>query len=164
MYAAKLYDQTTGAVTVQTLLERAKLEAASFKNGTPEQVSAAVEDAESRIARLQDILKSVQKRRHEAIAHLDKRTVIDPVGLATRAKLTISDLEKVFAETNTILNKLSALWNGVFGDLTLIGDDDYKSVMELISDAKHAQVDRWEKDFPNTPCDFPRPKTPRRSW
>ena len=80
MYAAKLYDKTSKAVTVKSLLDRAKLESATFKHGTPEQVSLAVKDAEKRIAGLQDILVSVQKRRNEAIAHLDPGTVVDPAG------------------------------------------------------------------------------------
>ena len=164
MYAAKLYDQTKGAVTVKTLLDRAKLEAGTFKNGTPSEVSLVAKSATTRIARLQGILKSIQKRRHEALAHLDPRTVIDPVGLATRAKLTISDLRKVFDETSAVLNDVMRLRQDTYAHMDLIGSDDYKTCLDLIADAKHAQVDRWEEQFPDKPCDFPRPRTARRLW
>jgi hypothetical protein len=127
-------------------------------------VSLAVKDSEGRIDGLREILKSVQKRRHEAIAHLDPRTVVDPVGLATRAKLTIADLKKVFDETSIILNKVLRLWKDTYASLEFIGSDDYETALELIADAKHAQVDKWEEEFPNTPCDFPRPNTPRRPY
>ncbi len=162
MYAAKLYDKTSKPVTVKSLLDRAKLEAATFKHGTPEQVSLAVKDAEKRIAGLHDILVSVQKRRNEAIAHLDPGTVVDPAGLESRAKLTIPDLTKVFDETSAVLNGVMRLWQDTYAYLEFIGSDDYKTALELIAEAKHAQVDKWEKEFPNVPCDFPRPQTPRR--
>jgi hypothetical protein len=164
MYAAKLYDQTKGAVTVESLLERAKLGAATFKNGTPDDVSLVVASATSRIAGLQDIIRSIQKRRHEALAHLDPRTVIDSVGLATRAKLTISDLRKVFDETSAVLNDVMRLWQDTYAHMEFIGSDDYETSLELIAEAKHAQVDKWEKQFPDKPCDFPRPRTPRQPW
>jgi hypothetical protein len=164
MYAAKLYDQTKGAVTVESLLDRAKLGAATFKNGTPDDILLVVKSATTRIAGLQDILRSIQKRRHEVIAHLDPRTVTDPVGLATRAKLTISDLRKVFDETSAVLNDVMRLWHDTYAHMEFIGSDDYKTSLDLIADAKHAQVDRWEKEFPDKPCDFPRPRTARRPW
>ena len=164
MYVAKLYDKTKGAITVKSLLDRAKIEASTFTHGTAQQVELAVKESQNRIDGLQGILKSIQKRRNEALAHLDPRTVVDPVGLATRAKLTIADLKKVFDETSIILNKVLCLWKDTYASLEFIGSDDYKTALELIADAKHAQVDRWEKEFPNTPCDFPRPNTPRRPY
>jgi HEPN superfamily AbiU2-like protein len=164
IYVAKLYDKTKGAITAKSLLDRAKLEAPTFKHGTAHQVSLAVKDSQNRIDGLQGILKSVQTRRNEAIAHLDPRTVIDPVGLASRAKLTIADLEKIFDETSIILNKVLCLWKDTYASLEFIGGDDYETALELIADAKHAQVDRWEREFPNTTCDFPRPNTPRRAY
>jgi hypothetical protein len=162
MYAAKLYDQTPGAVTVGTLLKRSLLEANTFSHGTVEQVSFAVVHSKDRIATLKDILASIQKRRHEALAHLDPRTVIDPVGLAARAKLEIPDLERVFTKTSDTLNEIMHLWQDVYADLRFIGDDDFENCLELIAETKHAQVDKWEREFPDKPCPFPRPATPRR--
>src|SRR5208337_5680592 len=102
----------------------------------PEQVSLAVKDAEKRIAGLQDILVSVQKRRNEAIAHLDPGTVVDPAGLESRAKLTIPDLKKVFDETSAVLNGVMRLWQDTYAYLEFIGSDDYKTALELIAEAK----------------------------
>jgi hypothetical protein len=164
LYAAKLYDGTRRVVTVKSLLDAALAQAGTFKNGIPEKVRSAVQNASARIAGLQRILDTIKERRHKAIAHLDRETVTDPTSLTTREKLSISDLERVFAETDVTLNELSVLWNGTFGNLKFIGDDDYKTALELIAEAKHAQVDKWEKEFPNVPCDFPRPQTPRRPY
>ena len=110
MFAAKLYDKTSGAVTVKSLLDAAQSQAGMFKHGTPQEVSEAVKEAETRIAALVPILKSVQDRRNQALAHLDPRTVTNPAALDVNAKLTLADLEKVFAETGAILNEFSRLW------------------------------------------------------
>jgi hypothetical protein len=86
MFAAKLYDKTSGAVTVKSLLDAAQSQAGMFKHGTPQEVSAAVKEAETRVAALVPILKSVQDRRNQALAHLDSRTVTNPAALDVNAK------------------------------------------------------------------------------
>jgi AbiU2 len=71
MYAAKLYDTTSGAITVQSLLKTARWEAKNFKYGNPQEVLAAAETAEKRISGLVTILRSVKDRRNQSLAHLD---------------------------------------------------------------------------------------------
>jgi hypothetical protein len=163
MFAAKLYDKTRGVVTVKSLLAEAQAQAGVFKHGTPSQVSVVVKNAESRIAGLRSILASVQDRRNQAIAHLDPYTVIDPAALAVSAKLTVVDLTKVFDETGAILNEISRLWADTYAVMELSNGDDFKSALDLIAEAKHALVDKWEKEF-KEPCPHPRPETPRTQW
>jgi hypothetical protein len=87
LFAAKLYDKTKGAITVKSLLHEAKSKAGTFKNGTSAQVFLAVKNSTDRITGIEAILNAVQKRRNEALAHLDAETVINPAGLDTSAKL-----------------------------------------------------------------------------
>jgi hypothetical protein len=163
MFAAKLYDKTRGAVTVTSLLARCLLDASTFKNGTPAQVSQAVTTANARIAGLASILTSVQDRRNQAIAHLDPRTVANPTALAANAKLTLVDLEKLFGETGRIINDVSVLWHDTSAIIDLFGSEDYRSALDLIAEAKHAQADRWEAAY-HEPCPFPRPRSRPPSW
>jgi hypothetical protein len=160
MFAAKLYDKTSGAVTVKSLLDAAQSQTGVFKHGTPQEVSAAIEEAKTRIAAIVPILKSVQDRRNQALAHLDPRTVTNPAGLDATAKLTLVDLERVFAESGAILNEFSRLWLDTTSIMNLIDDDDFTSALDLIADAKHAQADKYESEF-KQPCPFPRPRKPR---
>jgi AbiU2 len=88
MFAAKLYDETSRAVTVKSLLEAAQAQAGTFKHATTQEVFTAIKEPETRVAGLVAILKSVKDRRNQSLAHLDPRTVKDPAGLAQRAKLT----------------------------------------------------------------------------
>ena len=124
MYAAKLYDTTSGAITVKSLLDAANSQAGNFKYGTPQEISAAIDDAEMRRHSLITILKSVKDRRNQSLAHLDPRTVKDPAGLANRAKLTFADLGKLFDETGAILNEFSRLWEDTTTAVWLFDEDD----------------------------------------
>jgi hypothetical protein len=152
-----------GAITLKSLLAEATSNAGTFKYGNPGEVAKAVADAEARIAALASILKSVQDRRNEAMAHLDPRTVADPAALAVRAKLTVPDLKTVFSETGAILNEFSRLWHDTTSIMQLIDDTDYASALDLIADAKHAQVDKYESEF-KAPCPFPRPRKSKNPW
>ena len=163
MLAAKLYDKTSRTVTVKSLLEMAQSTAGMFKYGTPQDVSAAVKESETRIATLVPILKYIQDRRNQALAHLDPKTVTNPAGLDVNAKLTLADLEKVFAETSAILNEFSRLWKDTTSLMRFIDDDDFTSALDLIADAKHSQADRYESEF-KEPYPYPRPQKPKSEW
>ena len=163
MFAAKLYDKKTGTVTVTSLLDAAEFYAGAFKHGTRQEVRDAVEDARKRMTALLPVLTAVRDRRNQAIAHLDPKTVTDPKALETEAKLTVKDLENIFAETGTILNEFSRLWKDTTAVMEFIGDDDYTMALDLIADEKHTQVDKYEAEF-KEPCPFPRPKKPKSPW
>ena len=163
MCAARLYDKTNGTVTVNFLLSEAETKRGTFKNGSATQVCSVLGNAKTRIAGLEPVLISIRKRRNEGIAHLDRATVMDPSGLAERAKLSIKDLEQVFSTTASILNELQVLWEDSCSTLEFTNADDFKHALKLIADAKHAQADKYETKF-KTPCPFPRPQTPRSSW
>lgn len=163
MFAAKLYDKKAGTITVISLLHAAEFYAGVFKHGTQQEVCDAVKGAQKRMAELLPILTAVRNRRNQAIAHLDPKTVTEPKALETEAKLTVKDLEKIFAETGAILNEFSRLWKDTTAVMEFIDDDDYTMALDLIADAKHAQVDKYEAEF-KQPCPFPRPKKPKSPW
>ena len=163
MFAAKLYDKTRGAVTVKSLLGVARNQAGTFKFGTPKEVFAAIQDAEKRVISIAPILKPIEDRRNQALAHLDPRTVKDPAGLTSRAKLTFADLGKIFDETGAILNEFSRLWEDMTTVMTLVDDTDFTGALDRIAEAKHAEADKYEAEF-HEPAPFPRPKAPRTAW
>jgi hypothetical protein len=160
MFAAKLYDKTGGTVTVRSLMKAAEAQAGTFKHGTRQDVAAAIKETGERIAALLPILKSIQDRRNEALAHLDPQTVANPTALDTKAKLTLKDLDKVFTETEAIINEFSRLWKDTYSSMHFIDEDDFTGALQRIADTKHAEVDRYEAEF-KEPCPFPRPQMPR---
>jgi AbiU2 len=127
-------------------------------HGTAKDVLLAVNEAQKHLASVSPILTSLQRRRNQALAHLDQDTAKDPVGLADRAKLTFEDLGKVFEVSGAILNDFSMLWENTFADVTLLDHDDYTGALSRIANAKHAEADRYEKDS----CDDDDNKRPGR--
>src|SRR2546426_4645176 len=138
MAVARLYDRTSGAVTMQKMLGRAALEIASFQRGTKQEVSEAIANSEKVVVELEPVLAAIRQRRNEWLAHLDPRTVADPKALAAQAKLTIPDLERAFRETEEMLVKLSCFYDGTFGDLEFIGGGEYEKTKDWVSPGKRA--------------------------
>jgi len=158
MAIARLYDKTSGAVTVQKMLGQAALEVTSFKRGNKEEVSGSIADSKKVVVELEPVLASIRKRRNEWLAHLDPRTVADPKALAAHAKLTIPDLERTFRKTEKILVKLSCFYDGTVGELEFIGGDDYETALDWIRLAKCASIENYERKFGAGSWTGPRPK------
>ena len=127
--AARLYDRTKGAVTVIAMLCDAASKADTFQNGDRMQVDKALLKSVQRVIAIQPFVDAIRRRRNKWLAHLDAETVRDPVALVAKAKLTAPDLERVLGETEAIVLDLSNLYEGVFGELSYIGADDYETAL-----------------------------------
>jgi hypothetical protein len=157
MYAARLYDQTPGAISIYSLIAEARKWATGLPSEERLAVLTSISESEARIDELQPILASITKRRNEAFAHLDSRTVRNPQRLNETASLTVPDLSRVFAATGRLLSEISVLTRDVASDFDLLGVDDYEMALSLISEAKCAQVENYEKEF-GSPAPFERPR------
>jgi len=147
MTIARLYDATRGSVTVPRMLERAGEEAASFQRAEEPGVRAQIVKWNAAIVALEPVLVSIRHRRNEWLAHLDPRTVANPTALSAKAKLSIPDLERAFRETEEIVADIALLYEGVFGELRFIGDDDYEAALNWIRSAKCTFIENYEKEF-----------------
>ena len=157
MAIARMYDVTRGSVTIPRMLDRASEEAASFQHADERSVKAQIAKWKAVIVAVESVLESIRHRRNEWLAHLDPRTVANPAYLSAKAQLTIPDLERAFRETEKIVLDMSLLYEGVFGELRFIGDDDYEVALDWIRSAKCTAVENYEKEF-HAAWDGPRPK------
>ena len=163
MAIARLYDRTSGAVTIPVMLAQAADEISSFQRGDREQIVKAMKEAQSAVTGLESVLASIHVRRNEWLAHLDPRTVGNPTVLAVKAKLDIPDLDRVFKETEEIVLEMSSLYEGVIGELHFLGDDDYKYALNWIRKAKCALIEAFEREHGEGSWNEPRPKDCSRS-
>ena len=161
IYAARMYDKTRGAITIETLMQQCEDQAKSFNFGTEEQVFSALSWCSEAIKSIRPALNSIKKRRDKALAHLDPRFVATPTFLNTEASLTIPELETVYKKTEQILQRLDAVHSGTIGPLTFLGPDDYLTVLDLLADAKCREATEYEKEF-DTKCDWPLPAKYRK--
>jgi hypothetical protein len=164
MAVARLYDETKCTLTVPKLLRRAEMEAGSFQRGTPQEVRQAIAESDKAVDSLEPVLTTIRELRNVWLAHLDPQTIRDPKALEARAKLTKSDLERVFKKTECILLKLSSLYDGTIGELKYIGWDDFEVALNWIRLAKCAHIEKYEREF-GMKWDGPRPKDcSRKGW
>jgi AbiU2 len=156
MHAARLHDRTRGALTINTLLKRAEKEAGSAKHGTAEEVREAITSSKAQLSELAVTLDALNTRRNTWLAHTDPEAIINPVEVAQEAKLSFPDLQKVFTETGSIVNEFSRLFRDITGILEIMGQTDYQTVIEFVSDVKCRHFRQYEAEF--GPAPFPRPK------
>ncbi|MGZ4731003.1 MAG: AbiU2 domain-containing protein [Terriglobales bacterium] len=137
MHAARLHDDSTPrAVTVRTLLKRAGEEAGRAKYGSAGDVREAITFSEKTLSELAGPLKALTLRRNAWLAHIDERTITDPVKVAAAAGPHFPDLETIFDRTGDIVNKFSCLYRGIFvGNFKILDQTDYEKVIEFVSAA-----------------------------
>jgi hypothetical protein len=158
MYAARLHDQTRGAVTVSMLLRRAGKEAGSAKYGNGAEVRAAIDSSKKILSALAGRLESLANVRNKLLAHTDPRTITDPVKASGAAGPFFPHLEEIFEQTGNILNNFSRLYRDTTtGIFQILGQADYETVVDFVSAAKYEQVRKYEAEF-GVPAPFPRPK------
>ena len=160
LIAFKLFDTRVGTMTIEYLLERAAECSNAFHKATPDQITAIIGIARKQIAGLASPLTSVRAKRNRFLAHLDPTIVRDPERLAKECQVTFSDLNLIFETAGSILNEVSVGYNETSTLFELIDEKDYEWAVQLIVDAKHQQVDDYEKEFKAAQT-FLRPQSPR---
>jgi hypothetical protein len=160
LIAFKLFDEQRNALTIEYLLDRAAEHPEVFPKGTAEQVAAIVGIAREQISNLSIHLIPIRAKRNRIIAHADSTIVRDPERLAKDTQVTFSNLNAIFETAAGALNEISVAYRDVSPLWPLLGDDDFEVAVQLIVDAKHAQVDQYEKEF-GPPAPFQRPTSQR---
>jgi hypothetical protein len=151
LYAARLYDHNAEAIDVEVLLDLAERTAGLARRGKPSEVRAMIATCRAKVQSLKVPLASIKKRRDEALAHLALESVLNPGSLKQTAPLTLAEIQQVFDETEKILQQVDSFFRAISGQLRYLGHDDYTMVLDLMSDAKCAQADNYEKAFGEPP-------------
>jgi hypothetical protein len=159
MGAFKLIDRQPGALTIFYLLELAKRNPSVFVKASPDQIATLVADSESEINLIADSVRQIGNKRNRVLAHSDRTVVTDPEKLAKITEVTFADLKDVFDASGRVLNNVSVAFRDASQSWPLIGGEDYETAIQLIVDAKHEQVEKYEREF--GPAPFKRPNTPR---
>jgi hypothetical protein len=157
MTAARIFDRRSGSVSIHELLSSALQHAGVFKHGTAVDVRKVVAEAKISISSFEPILKALRKRRNETMAHSDPGPMVDPHQYVQEGRVSYRELEGLFEQTGSILNKLSVLYRGASVVLDFDDVKDYEQALDVIADAKCEQARRYEADH-KTPARFPRPR------
>jgi AbiU2 len=150
LYGAKLFDEHDDCASIPWLLKQAKNRPNEFKNRPCSQLDSAIRESEQVCAAKASVLMALKHRRDRWLAHLDRKTIRDPVQFSQDARLTYPELEDLFDAATHVLNLMADL-HGVPG--FLIGGDDYDDfsrTLELIE--KGVQANARELEERIGPC------------
>jgi hypothetical protein len=148
LIAFKLFDTHHGTMTIHYLLENAEDLKTSFHYGTPAQVEAVVEIARTQISSaLTDPLRRIRAKRNRVLAHVDPTIIRKPEKLVAEVAVTFSDLNLILSIAGSILNELSVKLRDTSPLYDMLDSDDYKTVIDLVTDAKCAQIRAYEAEF-----------------
>jgi hypothetical protein len=132
--AFKLFDANSSTVTIPHLLEQAEGLRHKFVKADPSEVDAIVSCARGQIAgALTDALKKINFKRHNLIAHFNRRIVTDPEQLSKKLEVTFSDLGIVLQIASGILQELSERFRGKTPSYEVPGENDFERLLDVTS-------------------------------
>lgn len=133
MFAIKLFDNHSNAVTVLQFVEMARLRASEFPHGTEAKVLETIKLAEKAIAELEPTIKILRKRRNDFIAHISPKLVFNRELLEKGKLLTMPQIREVLLGGGHILNDFLQIWCKTSNQLRDSHSDDYKKVLAIVN-------------------------------
>jgi len=103
MCANRLFDDS--GTSLKTLLSWADSHAGKFAFGSVEDVKRTIGDARMQLAKLHKVQKCLKIRRNNFLAHNSEEGIFDPEGMFRKAGVTYKELQQVFDEAATAINK-----------------------------------------------------------
>jgi len=151
LYAAKLFDEHADCASIPWLLKQAKHRPEEFRNRPSAELDLAIKNAEGISSAQASVLAALRHRRDRWLAHLDRKTIRDPAKFAEDAKLTLKELEELFAGATEVLNDMADL-HGVPGFLIGGSDyDDFSHTLDLIEKGVQANARELEERIRPSP-------------
>jgi len=160
MYAIKLFDTHSNAVTVPQFVEMARWRASKFIHGIEKDVLECIRLAEIQIAKLNSTIEVLRRRRNNFMAHISPKLVFNRELLQREESLTMPQIREVLLEGGRIVNSLLHLWCKTSNQLRDSSSDDYKRVIAIINKHLCDEADRHEAEFNwhGGSAKIPRPK------
>jgi hypothetical protein len=132
LHATKLYDPSR-SLSIPGLLTLALKQAGTFKQASAPEVRKEVAIIRRTVLRFAPLLKALNLRRNQSIAHMDPTTIVDPDKYVKEGFVRTGDLAELLEQTGLILNRLSMLYRGISLPLDMESAGDYRNALELIA-------------------------------
>jgi AbiU2 len=142
LYASRIFDRQPRSASIHTLLDWALRSAGTFKNCSAMEVRKAVSEMRQTINDLEPIIRAVGTRRDEALAHLSTRPFSEPEGYVADGRVSYRQLEKLFQETENILDRLSHLYDGRKIPFDMPGLDDVDNLLAIVLESLREKAKR----------------------
>lgn len=147
LIAFKLFDKNHGTLSIYYLLKHAENLKGAFLNAIPSQVEAILRVANGQITGLlTSPLQQIYLKRNRMLAHFDRTIISDPEKVEAEVKVTFSELNIIFNVAGSVLNEVSVRFRDVSASYDMVGSEDYKAAIDLITEGKCAQIRAYEAE------------------
>ena len=147
LYVAKAFDTHSDAMSIRTVLNKARHDARSLPPETAKTLRQRVDNAETRLQALTSTLNAVRTRRDNVLAHLDRKVITNPEKISKESEITVKELEGLFLAAWEILNEVSSTFWNVVDVLDLLDANDFEYPMNLIEKQKVWEKQEYETGF-----------------
>lgn len=125
MRAARLFDPTSGTVTIPSMLRTAEQKAGTFQSATAAEVRGKIGVWDGRIASIRPTLAKLHNLRNGLIAHLDTDVILDPEEMNRTIGVTFDEIDQILNIAKEIVaGVLDTYNNSMFTDELLSGDHE----------------------------------------
>jgi hypothetical protein len=140
--AARLFDPTSGAATIPSILQTAERKAGKFQFAKPAEVRKKIRIWKNRIEDVQPALKKLHDLRNRLMAHLDLEVILDPQEMSRTVAVTFDEVEQILQVAKEILTGvLDAYINSLYTH-DLPSPSDIEALFRILE----------RSDAPNSPA------------
>lgn len=130
--AARLFDPTSGAVTIASIIRAASQRAGTFQFATPPEIRRKIAAWEAGTAAVQPLLEKLHNLRNGLMAHLDKEVILDPNEMARTVAVTFDEIDQILdVARNTLLDAVDSYNGAVYGD-QLLSRSDHEVLFRIL--------------------------------
>jgi hypothetical protein len=130
--AARLFDPTSGTVTIASMIRTAKQRAGTFQFATPAEVRKKIGVWQGRMASVQPLLEKLHDLRNGLIAHLDREVILDPNEMTRTVGVTFEDIDQILEVAGETLNDaLESYNNATYAD-QLLSKGDHEALFRIL--------------------------------
>jgi hypothetical protein len=144
--AHKLY--SNDPVSLRAFLSEAEQSAHLFGNAEADEVAAEVARRRAHITSLKGLTGRLAIRRNNGIGHLSEEIVFSREVIEKKMEMTLEEFSGLLEYAGELLNKLNTMWNGQHTLNYIPHHDDYKKMVQILTDHRTAQIQRHNAAFP----------------
>jgi len=107
----------------------------SLAANTPKPDAAQLQKDIESVSSSDSLVKKLTIWRNNYYSHLNSRHALNPDTLARRSPLSVSDIDELLTAGVEILNRYSHMFNANLYSTSIVGRDDYKSILNAVRES-----------------------------
>jgi len=132
MHLARLLDNHGDATSIMHFLRCIESNPKIFSSHKPKKILTSVKEDQKALEKFKDVIESVEGRRNEFYAHIDRSLITDTQSAFKEYPLTASDLETAYELIGKILNRYSGYLDNSSTWMGIAGEEDVTKLLRYV--------------------------------